>query len=159
MKFNWQKITSLDDAQESANNGDVVVICGCRTNEALSGHISVVAPESEKCKAIRKNGKVTLVVTSMAGGRNIKLGNFHEWYLGGEFKEYGIWKFVLPKPEVPEMILPTPIVPEPVLETIPKLDPIPEVIKPVDVVSSENIFTSIINVVSKLFGSLFSVRK
>lgn len=89
--FGWRRTTSLDDAQQAANVGRAVVICARRTIEAASGHISVVAPESARCEAVRAAGKVVLPVQSQAGWKNVELGTIHAWWRGAEFVAWGIW--------------------------------------------------------------------
>lgn len=90
--FGWERIYSLDEAQEAANIGESVVICARRHDESASGHISIVAPESNLKKSIKKDNKVIIPVQSQAGARLIKLDNGTAWWNGKEFAEYGFWR-------------------------------------------------------------------
>jgi hypothetical protein len=95
-EFLWRRLSGLDDAQGSANNGEVVVACGRRTVESSSGHISIIAPETAAVPAVRVDGRVIRPVQSQAGGACIKLEASGTWWNGKEFAEYGFW--ANPKP-------------------------------------------------------------
>lgn len=90
--YGWRRVSTLDEAQDAANRGAAVVICARRTQEAASGHISVIAPESPRLMAARgTDGRVLYPVQSQAGGRNEELALARPWWRGAEFAEYGFW--------------------------------------------------------------------
>lgn len=93
--YGWQRTDSLDEAQDAANDGRAVVICAPNRNPVASGHISCVAPESSRCRAIRDAlGRVVVPVQSQAGGRNVELGTKPHpgaWWLSPTFQVYGFW--------------------------------------------------------------------
>lgn len=89
--FGWMRIESVDQAQREANDGALVAITARRREESASGHISIVAPESEGARAVRLGGRVTLPVQSMAGGRLLELGTGTAWWKGQEFAAFGFW--------------------------------------------------------------------
>jgi hypothetical protein len=64
----WPNGNDFSAIQNHANNGDVVVLV--QKNTRGSGHVLVVIPESEKGRAKRENGIVTLPVHSQAGSTN-----------------------------------------------------------------------------------------
>lgn len=92
--YGWERLSTLDAAQDAANEGRAVVICARRLDEAQPGHIGCVAPSSDACRALRgPNGAVMLPVQSMAGGQSalLELGHGNAWWRGTEFAEWGIW--------------------------------------------------------------------
>lgn len=93
MHFGWRRSVSMDEAQLAANRGHCVVICARHKVEVSSGHISCVAPESDRARALRDGQGVLLPVQSQAGGRNVELGVTPPgaWWLSGSFAEWGIW--------------------------------------------------------------------
>ncbi len=90
--FGWARVGSLDAAQDGANAGRPVLICARRTDEGKPGHIGLVAPESDACRALRgQSNAVILPVQSMAGGTLLELGHGKGWWRGSEFAEWGAW--------------------------------------------------------------------
>lgn len=90
--YGWERLTNLDDAQDAANAGRCVVLCARRTDERQPGHIGLVAPESDACRALRgESGAVLLPVQSMAGSTLLELGHGKAWWRGAEFAEWGAW--------------------------------------------------------------------
>lgn len=94
--FLWRRLNTVEEAQQAANDGEVVVICGRRTVESSPGHISAVAPETPEVPAIRKDGKVVRPVQSQAGGACIRLEASGLWWQSKDFAEFGFW--ATPKP-------------------------------------------------------------
>lgn len=70
-RFGWKRTFSLGDLQECANRGGVATICARRKDVSRSGHIVIIAPESNAVKARRDAaGRVTMPVQSQAGSVN-----------------------------------------------------------------------------------------
>lgn len=94
-RFSWRRAESLDDAQSAANRGLAVVISARRTIETQPGHVSIVAPESARCRASRHTmddgAAVIALVQSQAGGRNEELAVARPWWRGAEFSAFGMW--------------------------------------------------------------------
>lgn len=65
--YGWGPASDMTDAQEAANQGNVVIIVGANKDSSRSGHISVVVAESPDHQATRVNGQVTVPVQSQAG--------------------------------------------------------------------------------------------
>ena len=69
-KFGWRIAGSMDEAQNAANSGQVVVMLTSAKDRKKSGHVSVVLAESGEHRAHRdeSTGQVTFPLQSMAGG-------------------------------------------------------------------------------------------
>jgi len=93
-EFGWRR-TTLDEAQAVANGGCAAVICARRSDLSQPGHISVVAPESDRCRALRDaRGLVVRPVQSQAGDRNVELGTLERaWWTNPEMAEWGAWVY------------------------------------------------------------------
>lgn len=106
-QFGWKKIEQdstghfLTEVQEDhANQGRTCVICAQRTQLSRSGHIAVIAPESERHQAERNNGRVTHPLQSQAGQKNLqyftrsRLNSDQNWWersgING-FQKVGFW--------------------------------------------------------------------
>lgn len=71
-EFNWTEVT-MEEAQELANSGSVVIGVAGNKVEGLSGHIVAVIPENGKNKAKRnKDKKIISPLMSQAGAHNKK---------------------------------------------------------------------------------------
>lgn len=69
--FGWKRMTDLDEIQRKVNEeGGVGIICAKRKIVGLSGHISVIVPETTGKKAYRENGVVIYPLQSQAGKLN-----------------------------------------------------------------------------------------
>ena len=93
--FGWKAMdpTDLTAVQESANKGEVVVICAQNRDRNRSGHIAAVAPETDTHKAIwRQDGKVSKLLSSQAGSYNHNYWNPSAWWKGDQFRFFGFWK-------------------------------------------------------------------
>jgi len=84
----------LDLLQASANNGEVCLIVAQRKNPNESGHITVVAPESEQLSAVRNAaGEVLRPVESQAGRQNHRLVvKPSKWWLASGFRNHAFWR-------------------------------------------------------------------
>ena len=90
--FGWKRTASLDEMQNAANNGQVVIICAQNKIPNRSGHICPVVPESSSNKAERKNGAVIKPLQSQAGRTNRKYQTDPWWSrLASTFREHGFW--------------------------------------------------------------------
>ncbi|WP_158860085.1 hypothetical protein [Lunatibacter salilacus] len=88
--FGWKRIFSLDQLQNTANNGNIGLIIGQRDNENRSGHITVVTPEFSNYGAIKVNGTITRPLQSHAGSTNDKYMNNH-WWTNSRYREYAFY--------------------------------------------------------------------
>ncbi len=88
--FGWKRVFDPHEAQESANNGQVVLISAKRSIANTPGHICIIAPENFNIKAIRENGRVSIPVMSHAGNKNRKYFQ-HRWWTHKQFKFFGFW--------------------------------------------------------------------
>ena len=91
MSFGWRRAASVDELQRETNSGGVGVIVARRRTDGPPGHISVVAPETDRRQAVREHGLVVSPVQSQAGARNIRLGLNREWWIGEQFAEHAFW--------------------------------------------------------------------
>lgn len=83
-EYGWVEVNSAA-AQEAADNGKAVVICARNRNEARSGHITVVVPNSPAMQS-----RQYIPVQSQAGRTNRKLF-CDNWWLSAEFAEFGMF--------------------------------------------------------------------
>ncbi len=89
-QFGWSRTVDLTEAQNAANDGQVVIICAQRTNLAKPGHICPVVPETSSQKAVRNGQQVTRPLQSQAGGTNFKYKAW-VWWADGRYREHGYW--------------------------------------------------------------------
>ena len=88
----WTRCTDLDVLQDKANWGGVGVICAQRLPITLSGHITVVVPESDTHRAVRTAGLVSAPLQSQAGATNFEYFCDAWWQrLATRFRAYGYW--------------------------------------------------------------------
>jgi len=92
--FGWKRVVDLDLLQACANNGEICLIVAQRKNPNESGHITVVAPESELMSASRNAaGEVLRPVESQAGRQNHRLVvKPSKWWLASGFRNYAFWR-------------------------------------------------------------------
>lgn len=89
--FGWRRTMSMEDLQVAANEGQVGIIVGQRTDLNRSGHICAVVPESAGHKAKRdKQGKITVPLQSQAGANNFLFGG-RVWWTGTQFRKFSFW--------------------------------------------------------------------
>jgi len=93
MRFGWRQTGSLTKMQQEINQGAIGVIVARRKNDGLSGHISVVVPETDEHTAKRDAaGEVTAPLQSQAGRNNFRYGNGGiNWWKGQQFAESAFW--------------------------------------------------------------------
>ncbi|WP_407333407.1 hypothetical protein [Enterovibrio sp. 27052020O] len=88
----WYTTENLDELQESANDGNACIIAAKRNNTELSGHITVVVPESEVFKARRINSVVLNPVESQAVNMNREyVVKNNQWWMKNNFSSFGFW--------------------------------------------------------------------
>jgi hypothetical protein len=90
--FGWRRTVSLDDLQNAANNGQVVIISAINKIPNESGHIVAVVPETSSNKAERKDGLVVKPLQSQAG-RDNHIYQTDPWWIkrAAAFREHGFW--------------------------------------------------------------------
>jgi len=73
-EFGWSRLPDATAAQAAANGGGVVVWSGAKKDAALSGHITVVVPETAERTARRHaaTGAVEIPLQSQAGRSNLR---------------------------------------------------------------------------------------
>ena len=90
-EFGWTRSFELNEIQEAANSGKVVLICAAHKNANNSGHIAAVVPENASHKAVRNTaGVVSQPLQSQAGRVNKKYFNQNWWYQTN-YRDFGFW--------------------------------------------------------------------
>ena len=90
--FGWKRTFSVDDAQQAANKGKVVIACAKRVSTNRPGHICAIVPETNDFKAIYKsNGSISKPLQSQAGSKNYQYKAARKWWTGSRFQSFGIW--------------------------------------------------------------------
>lgn len=90
-EFAWKRSFDLNELQNSANEGKVVIIVAAQKNANLSGHITAVVPENGLHKATRHaSGEVLKPLQSQAGRVNRKYFN-QNWWLSSNYRDFGFW--------------------------------------------------------------------
>jgi hypothetical protein len=91
--YGWRKTASLTELQQTANQGGIGLIVSRRMQDGKSGHVAVVAPETEEYQARRNTeGEVTNPLQSQAAARNCRYGFTRlPWWQGEEFAESAFW--------------------------------------------------------------------
>jgi hypothetical protein len=93
-EYSWRKEEDITAAQDTANQGKLIILLATNVNPRASGHVSVLMPESKQIKAIRENNKVVGVVQSQAGANNFKLDNHRkQWWKDKKHKLGAAWIF------------------------------------------------------------------
>ena len=91
MDFGWERAFDLNEIQEAANKGKVVIVCAAHKNANSSGHITAVVPENTTHKSIRNAlGNVIQPLQSQAGRANRKFLN-QNWWLSANYRDFGFW--------------------------------------------------------------------
>jgi hypothetical protein len=88
--FGWNRTFDLTTAQNAANDGQVVIICGQNRIPNRSGHICPVVPETATAKAVRNGATVTKPLQSQAGRVNRQYQT-QQWWTNGTFRDWGFW--------------------------------------------------------------------
>lgn len=92
MQFGWRQTGELAKLQDAANLGGVALIIARRKLEGRSGHVVMIAPETNSIRAKRdSNGNVLIPVQSQAGAVNYKFRVLNEWWKGEQFAEFSFW--------------------------------------------------------------------
>ena len=91
--FGWTRVGTLDELQQSADQGGLGLICAQRTDLNRSGHIVAVVPQSAPLLlAQRAGGVVSLPLQSQAGARNFCFScGTGKWWTGAQFRAFGFW--------------------------------------------------------------------
>ncbi|MBI3651882.1 MAG: hypothetical protein HY231_12750 [Acidobacteria bacterium] len=89
-EFGWQRVFSLNQLQRAANDGQVCIINGQRTNLNRSGHICAVVPETAGHQALRSGAEITTPLQSQAGASNFRYGG-RVWWTSSQFRKFGFW--------------------------------------------------------------------
>lgn len=90
--FGWRRTGSINEMQNAANNGQVVIISAQNRIPNRSGHIVAVVPETSTNKAVRESGVVTKPLQSQAGRTNHKYQTDRWWIrLASTFRAHSFW--------------------------------------------------------------------
>jgi len=90
--FGWQRTFSLNEAQQAANQGRVVIICAKRVTTNRPGHVCPIVPETDNFQAQRRrNDDISRPLQSQAGSRNYKYKAANQWWQATKFQSFGIW--------------------------------------------------------------------
>lgn len=89
--FGWVQTTDLDLLQTKVNEGTIGIISTGRPLPRPA-HITVVVPETDTHKAIRKHGKVTIPLQSQAGAVNYEYMT-QAWYLSPRQTNPTFWYY------------------------------------------------------------------
>ncbi|HWN70088.1 MAG TPA: LysM domain-containing protein, partial [Haliangium sp.] len=89
--FGWRRASSMEEAQNAANEGRIVVLSAANKNAAKSGHISVILAERDQLVAQRKDGKADIPLTSQAGAKNWKHEAKSKWWNNSEHTNGAAW--------------------------------------------------------------------
>jgi hypothetical protein len=90
--FGWQRVFSLTELQNAANDGKVcITVAKAKTGSHHGhGHIVAVVPENDTFKALRQNGEVIKTVQSQAGAHNHDYV-VQRWWDDGTYADFGNW--------------------------------------------------------------------
>lgn len=88
--FGWRRTFDLTELQNSANDGQVGIICGQRVDLDKPGHICPVVPETTTHKPVRQGSTVTMPLQTNAGGTNWQY-IARVWWTSSQFREFGFW--------------------------------------------------------------------
>ena len=93
LRFGWRQTGTLTKLQSEANQGAVGLIVARRKEDGLSGHIVMVAPETDAHSARRNAaGEVTAPLQSQAGATNFSYGTSKmDWWKDAKFAESAFW--------------------------------------------------------------------
>ncbi len=98
--FGWKKAASMDEAQKSANDGNIVILSA--SAKEGSGHVSVVLAERGTHLSAKVGDKTDVPLTSQAGSDNYKYGTGSKWWENSEHVNGGAWIYTA-KPDSPLM--------------------------------------------------------
>lgn len=91
--FGWRRVFDATALQDAANQGGIGLICADREASGLSGHITVVVPETAQVKAVRDpDAHVVLPVQSQAGAQNFRRSTGNKaWWEDAKFRDRGFF--------------------------------------------------------------------
>ena len=91
--FGWRQTGTLSALQQAANQGALGLIVARRKEDGRSGHIVVVAPETDAQPARRNAaGEVTAPLQSQAGSTNFRRSTGKaNWWRAEQFAESAFW--------------------------------------------------------------------
>lgn len=90
--FGWRQATDMEEAQNAANNGNIVVLSAANVNARRSGHISMIMSERTQHQADRgTDGDVTIPLTSQAGSSNHKHETGSSWWNNASHTNGNAW--------------------------------------------------------------------
>ena len=92
-RFGWRRTGTPTELQAEVNHGAVGLIVARRVDDGRSGHIVVVAPETDDERARRDSaGEVTAPLQSQAGATNFRYGTGRiGWWTNPKFAEFAFW--------------------------------------------------------------------
>ena len=92
--FGWQRETSLEVLQATANQGQVCLIVAQRSDLNSPGHISAVVPEHKNYRARRNSqGVVLRPLESQAGRTNYRyVTKSSAWWTAGQYGTFGFFR-------------------------------------------------------------------
>lgn len=93
LRFGWRQTGTLSKLQLEVNQGAIGLIVARRREDGLSGHIVVVAPETNDHGARRDGaGEVIAPLQSQAGVTNFSYGTGRlNWWKGDQFADSAFW--------------------------------------------------------------------
>jgi hypothetical protein len=93
LRFGWRQTGTPTKLQTEANQGAIALIVARRVADGLSGHIVVVAPETQEHPARRNSaGEVIGPLQSQAGVSNFRYGTGKvDWWKDPKFGEFAFW--------------------------------------------------------------------
>lgn len=90
--FGWQRAESMRAAQESANNGNLVIILAANKVASKSGHVNVILPETEQHQSATDDNGTFRPLQSQAGGSNFKYQpHSTAWWEDSSHKNGAAW--------------------------------------------------------------------
>jgi hypothetical protein len=92
-RFGWRRTGTLTKLQTEVNIGAVGMIIAKRRVDGLSGHVTMVVPETGDHRARRdRGGEVIAPLQSQAGARNFRRGTSTvNWWLAEKFSDSAFW--------------------------------------------------------------------
>lgn len=90
LDFGWRRSVDLTEVQQAVNLGQVGIVSGQRRDLNQPGHICAVVPETDKHRAVWKQGKVTTPLMSQAGASNFEYGG-RVWWTDARFGRWAFW--------------------------------------------------------------------
>jgi hypothetical protein len=89
--FGWKRSFEINEIQEEANKGKIVLISAAHKNANNSGHITAVVPENAQNKAIRNASNIVTHPLQSQAGRNNKKYFTQNWWISANYRDFGFW--------------------------------------------------------------------